>query len=260
MAISHDERTTLTEAEARRITAEARHALDNAVEWANEAFDLIREAYAGNADEALGCKPEVDPVTGVRLTSWDVYCRDNFGAVRGLRIPLLTRAALVQEFVHEVGMSTREAAAVFRVGHKTVREDLARDLVGPSAALTVVGEVVASTPAPLAAAPKPLTKPQQLEVDLLAAGPKGLTSVQVGRLHKDWTAPWAVASEVHAQHRVADGVRVGRRIERLSVLEPTGTRLHSGKPYAVYVHPEHVAGRQVEGPGRRSRAAVPAPQ
>lgn len=222
LSIAHDHADTLTRAGARALTAEIRAAMRNVIEWASTAVDLIERAWAMRADTALGYE------------SWDAYCRAEFAALREIRIPTDVRPEIVAALA-EAGMSTRKIGSALHLADQTVRADLKR----AHAPLTLVTGTDSRGHVPAAAAAKPLTNVQRALTALAAAGEVGLTSVELHKRVKGLPDSSAILSEAHKRSTVA----------RLSVEEPTGTR----GGFAVYVAPQHVAGRAVEGPGRRSR-------
>jgi hypothetical protein len=223
LTIAHNDTDTLTRAGAKALTAEIRAAMRNVIEWAATAVDLIERAWAMRADTALGYE------------SWDAYCRAEFAALRELRIPTDVRPEIVAALA-EAGMSTRKIGSALHLADQTVRADLKR----AHTPLTLV--TAADTPdhAPVVAAAAPaLTNVQRALAALAAAGEAGLTSVELHKKVRGLPDSSAILSEAHKRHRIA----------RLSVEEPSGTR----GGFAVYVMPEHVGARVVEGPGRRSR-------
>lgn len=92
---------TLTRDEARELTDQIITALQKLV-------PLVKQAYAGRADKALG------------YASWHEYCASELG---GLRLPLADRPAAVAK-LREAGMSTRAIGSAIGVDAKTVRNDL----------------------------------------------------------------------------------------------------------------------------------------
>jgi len=88
---------------------EARHLTDLIVAKLNQLVPLVKRAYEGRADKALG------------YPSWHAYCAAELG---GLRLPLADRPAAVAE-LRDAGMSTRAIGSALGVDAKTVRNDLA---------------------------------------------------------------------------------------------------------------------------------------
>lgn len=93
----------LTENEARELTAKISTHLD-------VAFTLIKQAYAGRADLALG------------YASWDEYREGEFHGF-ALRLPRDQRKEAVKTLT-EAGMPQRAIAPFLGVDHKTVSNDL----------------------------------------------------------------------------------------------------------------------------------------
>lgn len=225
----------LTREQAQLLTDDARAALGRVEQAARVFAVLIARAWDGKAHRALG------------YPSWAAYTADAFGPLAELRIPVAARAEQIEHLTTRATnpLSLRGAAAAFGIADQTARADRKRVAAARAAA------AAAADPTP--AAPAPTTKTGQALADLLAAGAAGLTSTELGRLHRSWSAPWAVLSELHAQLEATEG-GPRRRVQRLAQAEPTGTR----RGMAVYVHPSAVAGRDVEAPGRRSRRTVAA--
>lgn len=222
LTIAHNTADTLTRAGAKTLTAQIRAAMRNVIEWANQAVELIEQAWAMRADTALGYE------------SWDAYCRAEFAALREIRIPADVRPEIVAALA-EAGMSTRKIGSALHLADQTVRADLKR----AHTPLTLVTGADSRGHVPAADAAKPLTNVQRALAALVKAGAEGLTSVELHKRVKGLPDSSAILSEAHKRHRVA----------RLSVEEASGTR----GGFAVYVMPEHAGGRAVEGPGRRSR-------
>lgn len=93
---------TLTQTEARELT-------DQIVDRLAQLVPLVKRAYEGRADRALG------------YANWHSYCAAELG---GIRIPLADRPTVVTELRRE-GMSTRAIGSALGVDAKTVRNDLA---------------------------------------------------------------------------------------------------------------------------------------
>lgn len=92
----------LTENEAQELTAKIFGHLD-------VAWGLIKQAYYGRADIALGYK------------SWDDYCKGEFHGAQ-LRLPLDKRREVVKTLT-EAGLSTRAIAAAVGASRPTVMKD-----------------------------------------------------------------------------------------------------------------------------------------
>lgn len=92
---------TLTQTEARELT-------DQIVDRLAQLVPLVKRAYEGRADRALG------------YANWHSYCAAELG---GIRIPLADRPTVVTELRRE-GMSTRAIGSALGVDAKTVRNDL----------------------------------------------------------------------------------------------------------------------------------------
>jgi hypothetical protein len=227
LTIDRSDIDTVTRAEAVQVTALARAAMRNAVEWAARAAEHIEKAWAIRADQILG------------YPSWQAYCAQEFAAVREVKWPAPQRIETVAA-LREAGMSTRAIGSAIGRSDERVRVDL-KAANTPLATVTGINgrtyDTKVITARPAAAATPKLAKTEQAVEDLRAAGVAGLTSVELGKRHRRWSCPWAILSDLHKQQRIV------RLVE---------TR----DGYAVYTVGEHVHGRETEKPGRRSRRAV----
>lgn len=104
----------LNENQARELTAKIYGHLD-------QAWELIKKAYNGRADMALG------------YASWDEYCKGEFHGSQ-LRLPLVKRREVVKTLT-EAGLSTRAIASATGISRPTVMADQKAqvDNIGPVA-------------------------------------------------------------------------------------------------------------------------------
>ncbi|NAE18235.1 hypothetical protein [Enterococcus hirae] len=227
----------LTRSAAEILTGELRAALKNAAEWAARAAELIEQAWAMRADQVLG------------YPTWGDYCEDCLAGVRQYKIPAPQRQELVTALI-ETGMSGRKVSAAVGISEGQVRLDLKAaqsaltpapedDVTDAELVMEDAGTIIATSVTPRR---KTKSNNQRVLDALAASGEDGVTSKELRRRLRLIPDPGAILSELH-------GIKGGQRVARLSVNEPTGTR----EAYAVYVLPQHVAGREVEGPGRRVR-------
>lgn len=109
--------STLTADEARSLT-------DEIVAKLARLVPLVKRAYEGRADKALG------------YSSWHDYCATELG---GIRIPLSDRPAAVAE-LREAGMSTRAIGSALGTSEATVRRELRHgDAVEPAKVISLDG-------------------------------------------------------------------------------------------------------------------------
>lgn len=230
---------------ARAVTDETREALWHAAAAVERAVELVTRAVEMRAHELL-----TDPETGAPYRTWARYCEVEFLGLRSVKIEKETRWKLVAALI-EAGVSRRGAAEALGMTEGTARYGL-KALAAREKATTAPAPKAAA-PAAIEAAPvssddvataETRTRVEQAFAQLRAAGSRGCTGPDI-----DDACGWrrgiagAILSEVHK----------GLRVQRLSVLEPTGTRQHDGQLFAVYVEHTQEAGRATEGPGRRSR-------
>lgn len=211
-------------------TAELRLALGRLADALAEAHALVLEVWEGRADIALG------------HPSWADYCHKRLAVLQDVKWPPATRRAVAEDLrVH--GMSYRAIAAVLGVSVGTVSTDCSA-MTGRDHPVEVVSldgrrRPASTTPA---APAKRRTKTALAVESLLAAGPTGLTWAELGRRHR-WHhgQSSSTLTALHLQGRI---VRTEER------------RDGSG----VYVHPDHVGGRDVEQPaGARAALSVAGP-
>lgn len=214
--------------EARTVTDLIRISLGNALDWVADAAAGARRAWAGRADLALGYHPETvtDPATGTskRLTSWQVYCREEFAAVRATRLPVPMRVELEADLA-DAGMSMRAIAAFVGVDEATTRADLR------AAGQRVRGDAEAVTLSPATDAAPTLSKAERIVAALVAAGSAGLTvhELEAKAKRARWPGSWHHGATSGALSR--DVVGRGRGIR---------TSVYRGGA-AVHMHPEHAA-------------------
>lgn len=252
LAISYEDRgeSVLTKAGAKALTRRIVRALDRIERDLVRAFNLVIDAHDRQAWRPLGY-PSFTAYAEAELVS----------STRLIRLDVAVRREVVAD-LRDAGFSWRSIAAVLNVADQTARAD---DAKARQAGRPVVAEATrgadgrtypGTRPAPTHRAPATTTtavpafrpEPAATKVAntlaaLAHAGQDGLTAPEVGALlglaHSSYSA---ILSELHA-------VKGGQRVARLAGED--GTR----DGMAIYVLPEHVAGREVETPGRRVRSA-----
>lgn len=194
---------TLTEAGARALTERLRSAL-------TEVQELLAAAYVGRVWEPLS------------HPSWQVYCSVELIGAR-LKMPREQRREVVAG-LRRAGLSTRAIASGIGASDQTVRGDLVATGEVGGQVLGMDGKAYRPTGRRAAAAVpavEQLPKTAQTCLDLLEAGPDGLTWAELGA-RRGWHhgTSSGVLSRLHAQGRV---VR---------------TRTYRDGS-AVYLHPAH---------------------
>jgi hypothetical protein len=138
-----DQAATLTAAEARRLTSDARNALAL-------ADDLLARLFAGAAWSALG------------HADWVAYCAAELPELRHLKMRATPRRARVAA-LQAAGASMREMAAATGASLGTIHGDVAA-LAGAQSRVSIAG-----------------TRTDRVVAALIAAGPAGLTVHQLAR-------------------------------------------------------------------------------
>lgn len=235
--VEHDDDLAL--AEARAVTDEAREALWHAAAAVERAVDLVARAAEMRAHEIL-----IDAETGLPYGTWKRYCQVELLGLRSLKIAVEDRLALVGALV-ERGVSRRGVAEAIGMSEGTMRLDL-KELARREEAAAAPAQAAITPPLAVEVIAERVRTKVELVFDALHSFKRrGGTGPQIDDLY-GWRrgTAGAILSELHT----------GRRVLRLSVLERSGTRLHEGQPFAVYVAWSHEGRRATEGPGRRSRA------